>query len=115
MTQLSRINFAPHNREYERVSTQVYPEHLKVASILSACPVGVRTQLQMMVSEETTYESLKGRIEHEAITTKWSTESVLGLPTRAGMEDGRGLHRGPLQSEGQERQRQGRQGQVRQS
>ena len=53
MTQLSRITFAPNRsimeqlpayealvREYERVSSQVYPEDLKVASILSACPVG---------------------------------------------------------------------------
>ena len=40
-----------------------------------------------MVSEETTFESLKGRIEqYEAIATKWSTENVLGLPTQARME-----------------------------
>ena len=100
MTQLSRITFAPNKsimeqlpayealvREYERVSSQVYPEDLKVASILSACPVGVRAQLQMMVNEETTFESLKGRIEqYEAITTKWSTENVLGLPSQTSME-----------------------------
>ena len=54
MTQLSRITFAPNKsimeqlpayealvREYERVSSQEYSEDLKVASILSACPVGV--------------------------------------------------------------------------
>ena len=100
MTQLSRITFAPNKsimeqlpayealvREYERVSSQEYPEDLKVASILSACPVGVRTQLQMMVNEETTFESLKGRIEqYEAITTKWSAENVLGLPSQTTME-----------------------------
>ena len=100
MTQLSRITFAPNKsimeqlpayealvREYERVSSQEYSEDLKVASILSACPVGVRTQLQMMVNEETTFESLKGRIEqYEAITTKWSAENVLGLPSQTTME-----------------------------
>ena len=100
MTQLSRMTFAPNKsimeqlpayealaREYERVSSQEYPEDLKVASILSACPVGMRTQLQMMVNEETTFESLKGRIEqYEAITTKWSAENVLGLPSQTTME-----------------------------
>ena len=41
----------------------------------------------MMVSEKTTFESLKGRIEqYEAITTKWSTENVLGLPSQTSME-----------------------------
>ena len=41
----------------------------------------------MMVNEETTFESLKGRIEqYEAITTKWSTENVLGLPSQTTME-----------------------------
>ena len=40
----------------------------------------------MMVSEETTFESLKGRIDqYEAITTKWSTENVLGLPSQTSM------------------------------
>ena len=41
----------------------------------------------MMVSEETTFESLKGRIEqYEAIATKWSTENVLGLPSQTSVE-----------------------------
>ena len=48
-----------------------------------------------MVKEETTFESLKGRIEqYKAISTKWSAENVLGLPSQTTMEgptpDGRG-------------------------
>ncbi|CAJ1402459.1 unnamed protein product [Effrenium voratum] len=102
MTQLSRVSFAPNRsiseqlpayealiQEYERISSQGYPDDLKVTAILAACPEAMRTQLQMMVDDNTTYETLKGRIIHyESITTKWTGEGGLLMPkTQEGPQD----------------------------
>ena len=52
--------------------------------------LALMTQLSRITfapNEETTFESLKGRIEqYEAITTKWSAENVLGLPSQTTVE-----------------------------
>ena len=46
--------------------------------------MALRTQLQMQITESTTYEQLKGKILHyESITTRWGATNVLQMPTMA--------------------------------
>ena len=75
-------------REYERVSQTTYHEDLKVAAILTALPSALRTSLQMVISDSTTYEDIKSKIElYEQVTTQWSSESALQMPLKSSMDD----------------------------
>ena len=100
LTQLSRVTFSESKsvteqlaayetlvREYERVSGGEYPEDSKVAAVLMATPPAMRTQLQMIIGEHTTYEELKDRIHHyESVTAKWTSDNVLTMPGKASDE-----------------------------
>ena len=104
LTQLSRVTFAQDRsiteqlpaydalvREYERVSGTRFPDDSKIAAIMLALPVALRTQIQMIIDETTTYTNLVDRIQHyEAVTTRWESKSALGLPTKASMMDDKG-------------------------
>ena len=78
-------------REYERVSGSQFPDDSKIAAIMLALPLALRTQIQMIIDETTTYTSLVDRIQHyEAVTTKWESKSSLGVPTKTSMIDDKG-------------------------
>ena len=71
-------------REYERTSNSTYPDDLKVAAVLSALPASLKTSLQMVITDSTTYEDIKSKIElYEQVTTQWYAESSLQMPVRA--------------------------------
>ena len=96
LTQLSKVEFSSSKtisdqipacesfvRKYERVSGSKFSEDSMIASILLALPMALRTQLQMQITETTTYEQLKSNILHyESITTRWDATNVLQMPTR---------------------------------
>ena len=104
LTQLSRVTFAADRsiteqlpaydalvREYERVSGSRFPDDSKIAAIMLALPVALRTQIQIIIDENTTYTSLVDRIQHyEAVTTRWESKNALGLRTKASMIDDKG-------------------------
>ena len=96
MAQLSRVEFSTSKsiaeqisvyenlvREYERISGNQFPRDSMLAAILQALPMALRTQVQMTITGETTYEELKERILHyESITTRWDSSNSLQLPVR---------------------------------
>ena len=70
-------------REYERTSNSTYPDDLKVAVVLAALPASLKTNLQMIITDSTTYDKVKARIElYEQVTTQWSSDS-LSMPVKA--------------------------------
>ena len=78
-------------REYERTSRTTYPDDLKVAAIIAALPGQLQAQVQMSVSESTTYEEIKQKIElFEQVTTQWSTEPGLRMPVKQDLVDDKG-------------------------
>lgn len=78
-------------REYERTSRSTYPDDLKVAAIIAALPGQLQVQVQMGVTENTTYEQIKQKIElFQQVTTQWSIEPGLRMPTRAETMDDKG-------------------------
>ena len=94
LTQLSRVQFASDKtiteqlpaydnliREYERVSKSKFPDDAKLASVMLALPPQLRTQIQMNIDENTTFEILVQRIQqYEAVTTRWDASNSLTLP-----------------------------------
>ena len=74
-------------REYERTSNSTYPDDLKVAAVLAALPASLKTNLQMIITDSTTYDEVKARIElYEQVTTQWSSDS-LSMPVKASEEE----------------------------
>ena len=66
-------------REYERTSKSTYPDDLKVAAIIAALPGQLQVQVQMSVTESTTYEEIKQKIElFEQVPTQWSQDAYKG-------------------------------------
>ena len=69
-------------KEYERTSNHVYPDDLKVASVVSALPAQMRMHVQMYIDENTTFDDVKARIALiEQLSTTWTADSNLQMPT----------------------------------
>ena len=78
-------------REYEQTSRTTYPDDLKVAAIIAALPGQLQVQVQMSVSESTTYEEIKQKIGlFEQVTTQWSTEPGLRMLVKQDLVDDKG-------------------------
>ena len=74
-------------REYERTSNSTYPDDLKVAAVLAALPASLKMNLQTIITDLTTYDEVKARIElYEQVTTQWSSDS-LSMPAKAAEDE----------------------------
>ena len=79
-------------REYEKTSGNQYPDDLKVAAVVSALPSTLRMHIQMHITEKTTYEDVKRRIELvEQVSTVWTADSGMQMPMRAQLDDDSGV------------------------
>ena len=64
--------------EYERASSQTYPDDLKIGTLLSGLPTDVKRYLQLQVDDSTTYSKLRQiLLQFERTSTTWSTEYVM--------------------------------------
>ena len=81
--------------EYEKASSQTYPDDLKIGTLLSGLPQDVKRYLQLQIDDTTTYQKLRGiLLQFERTSTTWSTEYVMkaiGLDKHSYPGDGQGL------------------------
>ena len=64
--------------EYEKASSQTYPDDLKIGTLLSGLPQDVKRYLQLQIDDTTTYQKLRGiLLQFERTSTTWSTEYVM--------------------------------------
>ena len=78
--------------DYEEVSPQPYPEHLKISTLLAGLPSDMRRYLQMQVSDSTTYQSLRDKVlQFERSSSTWTSEQkmlkTLGIDKMLGTSD----------------------------
>ena len=79
-------------REYEKTSGNTYPDDLKVAAVVSALPSTMRMHIQMHITEKTTYEDVKRRIELvEQVSTVWTADNNMQMPVKAHFDDDSGV------------------------
>ncbi|CAE7625122.1 unnamed protein product [Symbiodinium necroappetens] len=64
--------------EYERASSQVYPDDLKISTLLSGLPQDVKRFLQLQIDDTTTYQKLRGiLLQFERTSATWSNEYIM--------------------------------------
>ena len=86
------LNFEQLVAQYEEASGSTYPDELKAATLIRCCQPKRREQIQLAISDTTTYKDIREKVvAYERVSKAWTSEQVLkhiNEPPRPDANDG---------------------------
>ena len=74
----SILNFEQLVMQYEEASGSVYPKELMAATLIRCCQPKLREQLQLAITDETSYRDIRDKITaYERVAKTWTSDQVL--------------------------------------